>query len=155
MSFSTDVHNASLEDNWTVKPSMVLTSRFAIDRVVAPVTENYPTLESVGFPSILGTGNGTHRIPVIQMDNNATSLYNQCCTDTNFAHTLFSYSGSLSWVKGSHIIKFGGEQRIFFNNFFQPNPPTGFFHFAQSVTEQFVGGGDPTQGNSFASLLLR
>lgn len=152
--FSTDVHNASLEDNWNVRPTLVLTSRFAIDRVVAPVTEDYPKLESVGFPSILGTGNGTDRMPVIQMDNNATSLFNQCCTDTNFAHTLFSYSGSLSWVKGSHIIKFGGEQRIFFNNFFQPNPPTGFFHFAQSVTEQIVGGGDPTQGNSFASLLL-
>jgi len=91
---------------------------------------------------------------VIQMDNNATSLFNQCCTDTNFAHTLFSYSGSLSWVKGSHIIKFGGEQRIFFNNFFQPNPPTGFFHFSTGVTEQIVGGGNSDQGNSFASLLL-
>ncbi len=42
----------------------------------------------------------------------------------------------------------------FFNNFFQPNPPTGFFHFSQGVTEGVVGGGDPTQGNSFASLLL-
>ena len=48
----------------------------------------------------------------------------------------------------------GGEQRFFFNNFFQPNPPTGFFHFSTGVTEQVVGGGNPTQGNSFASLLL-
>ncbi len=152
--FSTDVHNASLEDNWNVTSATVWTNRFAIDRAVAPVTENYPTLESVGFPSILGSENGTHRIPVIQMDNNASSLFNQCCTDTQFAHTLYSYSSSLSWVKGRHVFKFGGEQRLFFNNFHQPNPPTGFFHFAQGVTEQIVGGGDASQGNSFASLLL-
>ena len=88
------------------------------------------------------------------MDNNASSLFNQCCTDTQFAHTLYSYNSLLSWVKGRHIFKFGGEQRLFFNNFHQPNPPTGFFHFAQSVTEQVVDGGDSTQGNSFASLLL-
>jgi hypothetical protein len=152
--FSTDVHNASLEDNWSLTANTVLTSRFSIDRAVAPVTEDYPTLQSVGFPDILGSQNGTSRIPVIQMDNNASSLYNQCCTDTQFAHTLYSYGSSLSWVKGRHVLKFGGEQRIFFNNFHQPNPPTGFFHFAQSVTEQIVGGGNSDQGNSFASLLL-
>ncbi len=152
--FSTDVHNASLEDNWNMTSNTVLTSRLAIDRAVAPVTENYPTLQSVGLPAILGSQNGTSRIPVIQMDNNATSLFNQCCTDTQFAHTLYSYSSSLSWVKGRHVFKFGGEQRQFFNNFHQPNPPTGFFHFAQSVTEQIVGGGNSDQGNSFASLLL-
>ena len=152
--FSTDVHNASLEDNWNLSSNAVLTSRFTIDRVVAPVTEDYPTLQSVGFPDILGTQNGTSRIPVIQMDNNASSLFNQCCTDTQFAHTLYSYGSSLAWVKGRHVFKFGGEQRIFFNNFHQPNPPTGFFHFAQSVTEQIVGGGNSDQGNSFASLLM-
>lgn len=152
--FSTDVHNASLEDNWNLTANTVLTSRFAIDRAVSPVTENYPTLQSVGLPAVLGSQNGTSRIPVIQMDNNATSLFNQCCTDTQFAHTLYSYSSSLSWVKGRHVFKFGGEQRIFFNNFHQPNPPTGFFHFSTGVTEQVVGGGDSDQGNSFASLLL-
>jgi len=152
--FSTDVHNASIENNWNLTANTVLTSRFAIDRAVAPVTEDYPTLQSVGLPAILGSQNGTSRIPVIQMDNNATSLFNQCCTDTQFAHTLYSYGSSLSWVKGRHVFKFGGEQRIFFNNFHQPNPPTGFLHFAQSVTEQIVGGGNSDQGNSFASLLL-
>jgi hypothetical protein len=152
--FTTDVHNAALEDNWNVTSNTVWTNRLAIDRAVAPVTENYPSLESVGFPSVLGQGNGVSRIPVIQMDNNATSLFNQCCTDTRFAHTLYSYSSAISWVRGQHVFKFGGEQRIFFNNFSQPNPPTGFFHFSTGITEQVVGGGNSDQGNSFASLLL-
>lgn len=152
--YTTDVHNASIEENWNMTQSTVWTNRFAVDVAKAPVTENYPTLESVGLPSILGSGNGVSRIPVIQMDNNASSLFNQCCTDTRFAHELYSYSSALSWVKGRHIFKFGGEQRLFFNNFSQPNPPTGYFHFSTGVTEQQVGLGDPIQGNSFASLLL-
>jgi hypothetical protein len=153
----TDVYNAVLEDNWSPTGNLAWTNRFAIDRAVAPVTENYPKLDTVFTApgdAILSQANGLTRMPVIQMDNNATSLFNQCCTDTGFAHTLFSYNSGLSWVHGRHILKFGGEQRIFFNNFFQPNPPTGFFHFTQGATEQVVGAGDSLQGNSFASLLL-
>lgn len=154
LAFTTDVHNAVFESNWSPKPTMVVTSRFALDRAVAPVTEDYPSLTSVGFPAVLGGSNGTSRMPVIQMDNNATSLFNQCCTDTRFAHSLYSYGSSLSWVRGRQIWKFGGEQRLFFNNFSQPNPPTGFFHFSTTVTEQAVGQGNSDQGNSFAGLLL-
>jgi len=154
---TTDVYNSVLEDTWSVKPTMIWTNRFAIDRVTSPVTENYPTAASIfdaPGDAILTSVNGLARIPVIQMDNNATSLYNQCCTDTSFAHTLFSYSSSLSWVRGKQIWKFGGEQRVFMNNFFQPNPPTGLFHFSQGETEQVVGAGNSLEGNSFASLLL-
>jgi hypothetical protein len=154
---ATDVHNAVLEYNWSPTSNLVWTNRFAIDRAVAPVTEDYPKLDTIFTApgdAILSQVNGLDRIPVIQMDNNATSLFNQCCTDTGFAHTLYSYNSSLSWVHGRHIFKFGGEQRLFFNNFFQPNPPTGFFHFTQGTTEQVVGAGDSLQGNSFASLLL-
>jgi hypothetical protein len=151
------VNNAALEDNWSPTANLVWTNRFAIDRAVAPVTENYPKLDTVFTApgdAILSQVNGLTRMPVIQMDNNATSIFNQCCTDTGFAHTLYSYSSALSWVRGRHIFKFGGEQRLFFNNFYQPNPPTGFFHFTQGATEQMIGAGNSLQGNSFASLLL-
>jgi hypothetical protein len=153
----TDVYNSVLEDNWTPTGNLAWTNRFAIDRAVAPVTENYPKLDTVFTApgdAILSQVNGLTRMPVIQMDNNATSIFNQCCTDTGFAHTLYSYNSALSWVHGRHILKFGGEQRLFFNNFYQPNPPTGFFHFTQGETEQVIGAGNSLQGNSFASLLL-
>ncbi len=156
-SSTTDVHNASLEHTFTITPNVVWTNRFALDRAVAPVTENYPNLNTVfdqPGDAILAQANHLTRFPTIQMDNNATSLFNQCCTDTGFAHTLYSYSSALSWAKGRQIWKFGGEQRLFFNNFFQPGNPTGQFHFTQGVTEQVINAGDDTQGNSFASLLL-
>jgi Carboxypeptidase regulatory-like domain len=154
---STDVHNAAIEDNWSPTPTTVWTNRFALDRAVSPVNENYPKVSTVfNAPGdqILSQANGLSRFPTIQMDNNATSLFNQCCTDTGFAHTLYSYSSSMSWVKGRQIWKFGGEQRLFYNNFSQPQNPTGFFHFTQGVTEGVVGALNPLQGNSFASLLL-
>ena len=153
----TNVQNAALEDEFSVSSNVIWTNRLAVDRAVSPVSENYPKFSTVfnqPGDAILGQANHLTRFPAIQMDNNATSLFNQCCTDTTFAHSLYSYSSSLSWAKGRQIWKFGGEQRLFFNNFFQPNTPTGFFHFTQGVTEKFIGKGDTTQGNSFASLLL-
>jgi hypothetical protein len=158
LSSITDVHNASVEDSYTFTPTVIWTSRLSLDRAVAPVTENYPKFNTVfdqPGDAILGQVNHLTRFPVIQTDNNtATSLFNQCCTDTGFAHTLYSYSSSLSWARGRQLWKFGGEQRLFFNNFFQPGNPTGFFNFTQGVTEKIIGFGDTTQGNAFASILL-
>ena len=89
----TNVHNASLEENFTISPNVVWTNRFAMDRAVAPVTEDYPKFDTVfdqPGDAVLGQANHLTRFPTIQMDNNATSLFNQCCTDTGIcAHALF------------------------------------------------------------------
>jgi len=153
---STTVHNVGIEYNWTLTPNLVWTNRFAVDRVSAPNESAFPSLQSVGFPASLANANGLDRMPSIQLDgtNNWLSMYTQCCTDTDFAHTLYSYSTSLSWVKHAHTFKFGFEQRQFFNNFWQPNYPTGNFYFPQNATGSTPITTDTTQGNSFASLLL-
>lgn len=153
---STLVHNAGLEFNWTLNPTTLWTSRFALDRVTSPGHSVGPTFSSVGLPSILGEANGLTRMPTIQMDTsgsaNQLSLFNQCCTDTSFAHTLFSYSSALSFIRGRHTLKVGFEQRQFLNNFGQPNYPTGYFYFPQNITASSPT--DPTTGDSFAALLL-
>jgi hypothetical protein len=152
---STTVHNVGMEYNWTLTPTSVWTSRFALDRVSAPVNSAFPSLGSVGFPSSLAA-NGLERMPSIQLDgtNNWLSMFTQCCTDTSFAHTLYSYSTSLTWVKHAHTIKVGFEQRQFFNNFWQPNYPTGNFYFPQFMTASNPFDFNTNNGNSFASLLL-
>jgi hypothetical protein len=155
---STSVHNVGLEYNWSLTPTILWTSRLALDRVNAPVNTSFGNLNltSVGFPSILASANGLNRMPAIVLDgtNNWISMFTQCCTDTKFAHTLYSYSSALAFVHGRHTLKTGFEQRQFFNNFWQPNYPTGYFSFPQSVTASVPGGTSPTEGNSFASLLL-
>jgi hypothetical protein len=152
--------NVSFEYTWAMSPRIVWTSRFAVDRVVQPETTNIPSLTSVGLPTVL-EANGVDRMPTIEMSGNYPwiSLYDQCCVNTNFAHTLYSYSSQLIVTKGTHLMKFGGEQRIFFNNFWQPPNPTGFFNFTDDITSQFPNSGavsasGVTQGNPFASLLF-
>ncbi|HKV76941.1 MAG TPA: TonB-dependent receptor [Candidatus Sulfotelmatobacter sp.] len=140
--YETNVQNGSGEYNWAVSPTILWTSRVSVDRVHAPGQSNhFPTLSDVGMPSILATNGLTH-VPTINVDGGMTSLFTQCCIDTHFAHTLFSYSSSLQWVKGRHSIKFGGEQRLFFNNFWQPDNPTGIFNFTRLMTSA-----DPTNSN--------
>lgn len=152
--------NGSFEYTWTINPRMIWTSRFAVDRVSQDETTNLPSLTTVGLPSIL-EANGVDRMPTIQMSGNYpwTNLYDQCCLNTTFAHTLVSYSSQLAITKGSHLMKFGGEQRIFYNNFWQPPNPTGLFNFTDDITSQIPNSGaatatGTTQGNPFASLLF-
>jgi hypothetical protein len=160
--YKTDVHNVGMEYNWAIKPTVLFSSRLSLDRVVAPgKSNNYPTLESVGFPAILA-GNGLHRMPTIAFaggdstgEGGSLSLFSQCCVDTNFAHTLWTYSSALQWVVGRHSFKFGGEQRVFLNSFWQPNNPTGIFDIQRDVTtsQPNAGLGDSGEGFSFATLL--
>ena len=153
--YPTTAQNGGLEYNWTIAPNLLWTNRFGVDRVHAPgQTNNYPTLSDVGLPSILAA-NGLDRVPSINVDGGFLSIYTQCCVDTHFAHTLYSYSSALQWVKGSHALKFGGEQRLFYNNFWQPDDPTGYFDFSRDVTtsQPNAGLGDFNQGNPFATML--
>jgi hypothetical protein len=157
--------NASLEYAWTMSPKVVWTSHFALDRVNENEKEGLPPLSTVGFPSYLAANPGVDRMPTIAMCNDSggcsqpwSDLYDQCCINTTFAHTLYSYSSQLVIVKGAHLIKIGGEQRLFFNNFFQPPNPTGLFNFTDFVTSPFPNSNtdinnNPT-GNPFASLLF-
>ena len=82
----------ALEYNWSVTPTALLTGRFSVDRVHAPgESNNYPTLSDVGLSSDLGA-NGLTRMPTIGVDDPFLSIFTQCCVDTHFAHTLYSYS---------------------------------------------------------------
>lgn len=153
--YPTTAQNGGLEYNWTVSSNILWTNRFSVDRVHAPgQTNNYPTLSDVGLPAVLAA-NGLTRVPSINVDGGFLSIYTQCCVDTHFAHTLYSYSSALQWVKGAHSLKFGGEQRLFFNNFWQPDDPTGYFDFSRDVTasQPNAGLGDFNQGNPFATIL--
>jgi Carboxypeptidase regulatory-like domain len=154
----TNSQNVGLEYTFALTPTSIWVSRFGLDRAFGPVTPvmTPSTAEAVGFPSYLAQTNGVDRMPQIMVDgtNNNLSMYNQCCTFTNFAHTLYSYSSSMSLVRGQHTIKFGFEQRQFFNNFWQPSYPTGTFYFPQSITGAFPGDNNLGDGNSFATMLL-
>jgi carboxypeptidase family protein len=168
--------NGGVEFTRTINPRIVWTSRAAIDRVHELETSNIPTISSFNaaqqanggptLPAVYQQANGLDRLPALYMSGIALAqgasttadLYDQCCINTTFAHTLYSYSSQLVVSKGSHLIKIGGEQRLFYNNFFQPPDPTGLLNFSDFVTSptpssETDANGNPT-GNPFASLLF-
>jgi carboxypeptidase family protein/TonB-dependent receptor-like protein len=152
---TTNAQNGGAEYNWAITPTTLWTSRLSVDRVHAPVqNNNYPTLSDVGLSPVLAA-NGLTRMPAIGVDGGFLPIYTQCCVDTHFAHTLLSYSSGVQWVKGRHSLKFGGEQRAFFNNFWQPDDPAGIFDFSRDVTTSApnAGLGDENQGNPYATIL--
>ncbi len=163
----TVAQNGSLEYTWTVNPRIVWTSHIGVDRVHELSIPSIPTISSFnaslpdgtqGLPPVFEQANGIDKMPTFIMQGNLpwTDLYDQCCINTTFGHTLVSYSSQLVISRGSHLIKIGGEQRIFYNNFWQPNYPTGLLTFTDDVTSptpnsDFDSFGN-TSGNPFASL---
>lgn len=167
----TVAQNGSIEYARTINPRVVWTSHFAIDRVHEVETPSIPTISSfdaslpagVKMPAIFEQANGIDRMPAIYMSSGGqtlpwTDLYDQCCANTTFAHTLYSYSSQIVISKGRHLMTIGGEQRLFYNNFFQPSDPTGTLNFTDYVTSPTPNSdtdanGNPT-GNPFASTLF-
>lgn len=149
-------YNDGINYSYMPTPNTLWVSTFGLDRISEPTHNvNYPSPTSVGLPSYL-IQNGIARMPsIIMEDSQWTSIFDQCCVDTQFAHTLLNYTSAFAWTHGQHTIKFGGQQQIFYNNFFQPNYPDGFFSFNQFVTSQSpFDTANGVQGNDFASLLL-
>jgi len=154
--YTEQVYNDGINYTHTPTANTLWTSTLGLDRVAQPTqNSNYPSPTSVGFPSYLAQG-GFSRMPSIIMEDSPwTSIFDQCCVDTQFAHTLLNYSSAFSWTKGQHTLKAGGQQQIFYNNFYQPNYPTGYFSFAQDITAQMpYNTNNQTQGNDFAGLLI-
>jgi hypothetical protein len=165
----TVAQNASLEYTRTINSRIIWTSHVGVDRVHELSLPGIPTISDFnaslpagvqGLPSVFQQANGIDKMPTFLMQGNLpwTNLYDQCCINTTFAHTLVSYSSQLVISKGAHLIKVGGEQRIFYNNFWQPNYPTGFMTFTDDTTSPTPNNdtdasGNPT-GNPFASLAM-
>jgi hypothetical protein len=154
--YTEQIYNDGINYTYAPTANTLWTSTFGLDRVSQPTqNNNYPSPTTVGFPSYLQQ-NGLSRMPsIILEDGPGISLFDQCCVDTQFAHTLLNYASSFSWTHGRHTLMFGGQQQIFYNNFFQPNYPDGYFSFAQDVTAQMpYDTNSGIEGNDFASLLI-
>src|SRR5271166_847086 len=163
----TVAQNASLEYTRTINSRTIWTSHIGVDRVHELSLPSIPSISSFnaslpagvqGLPAVYEQANGIDKMPTFLMQGSSpwTNLYDQCCINTSFAHTLVSYSSQLVISKGSHLLKIGGEQRIFYNTFWQPNYPTGFMTFTDDTTSPTPNSDTDASGNStgnpFASL---
>lgn len=155
----TDSRNIGLEHAWTLSSHLLWTNRFGVDRIHQDSKSDHVDPTQFGLPALLSQANGIVRMPSILMDDTNdiyASLNPQCCVDTTLGHTQYNYSSGLNWITGRHSFKFGGEQRIFYNNFYQPDSATGLFNFRRGSTQDDPNGGSasshPEYGFAFASL---
>src|SRR5262249_27747153 len=148
------VHDFVLEDSWTINPTTVWTLRGGVTRKYSTNSSVRTDITQFGFPPLLSEVSGVGGVfPRIDIEN-YSSMGVFGWTDTIANRTQFVYGGSLSKVIGPHNLKFGGEQRTYFANFWQPGFPGGFFQYNAAPTTENIFDPNPNQGNSIASMLL-
>ena len=157
LSFS-DTHDVAIEHHWTLSPTLLWTNRISLHRGYFPQNVQ-PTVDplSVGFPSllILNPWYEKKAFPDINFTsgNYQGLVVDACCTETLETDTQWMFDSVVTKVVRSHNIRFGGERRVFLNNFIQPGDTSGGFDFGPDITAQSVFTPLDFQGNDLASFL--
>src|SRR5215472_2965433 len=152
-------HTLTINETHTFSPTVVMTITYGGLRRF----DNFPGIKgqfpdivssfnSLGFPSYLNSGFGT--IPGIlisgystgNVGNNLGTGFFSITREGQDAHHL---TGNVSWVRGKHELKFGGEGRMRRINHTNPGWPSGAFNFDNTAT----GGASGTGGDGLASFL--
>jgi hypothetical protein len=153
-------HVLSINHTHTFSPTTVLTVAFGYVRGfdfshgVGGEFSNFDSLyASTGFPSYLN--NGFKSLPFIEFGNGYnTSIGSQPFAILREGQDSYHLGGALSWLRGKHDLKFGGEGRLHRINFVQPGWPSGDFAFNRNSTAQISSvGDDSTGGDAVASFL--
>ncbi len=160
---STNVKNIGLEYNWSLTPTTLWTNRFAVDRVVAPVHTSFKTaggqdltLRAWDSPpswEAQTVWTACQRSRWIRRTDGSRCTRSAAPTRTLRTRCIatrrpFRWSGaatrSSSALNKDYFSTISGS----------PTTRRAYFSFPESMTASVVGGTSPTEGNSFASLLL-
>lgn len=151
-------NEGAVADTWTISPKTLWTNRLNLHRFYNSFGVT-PTVSpsSVGFPKAL-TDNPWYETPNTLPDISVIGyqglVTDACCTTSLETDTQWSFSSIVDKIVGSHELRFGGERRIFLNNYFQPSDTNGGFEFNPAQTMQSNVAPNPLQGNGLASMLL-
>ena len=140
-------NNGRINYDWVIGPTMLFHMGAGISRQ-DQLLVNEET-EGAGWNETLGI-KGTHNGPFPQVIIDPWNSYGRHQRGLATISTTFLYNPSLSWTKGKHSFKFGGEVRKLQNNL-ALLPHTGRFDFNRNETSL---PGVPGTGNVLASYLL-
>ena len=138
---------ARISDNYIFTPSLVNQILFGFSRryrgeLSNGIGDNYPQkigltgVQDTTFPCVKFTGT-----PYENLLNN--------CGDSQFADNVFQLNESVSWVKGKHNMKFGGEMRFLQFNVRRLTQSSGEFDFNSQETSLNGLGGNPVASALF------
>jgi outer membrane receptor protein involved in Fe transport len=143
------------EHSWVVSATTVWTNRLAFSRALFPYSNQGQGFapSQLEFPSWMDSASDFPMFPRVEASG-YTSLGHR---DHRYnATNTFNLVSSLAQTRGSHMLKFGFDGRMFRANTRELRAPSGEFRF----NSLFSQGADPlgkassTSGNGLASLLL-
>ncbi|MGH9445655.1 MAG: TonB-dependent receptor domain-containing protein, partial [Terriglobia bacterium] len=116
---------------------------------------SFNPITALGEPAYMATS-GTPTAPTIYLDGGYTyvgpeSLGAQAWSVLHYALETHDLMFSLDKMSGHHEFKFGGEMRVYKDDFEQLGTPGGAFEFSQTGTSQTPNGG--TGGDGLATFL--
>jgi hypothetical protein len=142
---------ARVTDNYVFTPTLVNQLLFGFSRryraeVADSLGQGYPDkiglkgVQNTTFPCIKFTGS-----PYQEVLNN--------CGDSEFADNVYQVNDGVSWIKGKHNLKFGGEVRMLQFNVRRLTTASGEFDFNAHQTSS-TGNASGTGGDPVASSLF-
>ncbi len=130
---------ARISDNYIFTPSLVNQILFGFSRRFRGELSN-----SIGqdFPAKIGlTGVQPTTFPCVKFTSTPYEGLLNNCGDSQFADNVYQVNDSVSWVKGKHNMKFGGEVRMLQFNVRRLTQASGEFDFnAQETSLNGLGG---------------
>ena len=113
-------------------------------------------LETLGIPGTNGPDRLQGGYPRFAISGFSSLGNPNVSNPFSFSDNQYVAVGNLSWLKGSHWMRFGGEYTYYTINHFQPQAafgPRGGFSFTGGLTS-LRGGAAPTLYNGYADFLL-
>jgi hypothetical protein len=138
--------------DWTISPTLLNHFGLGYSRFRNP---NFSTSYNQGWEQPNGgklglTGTQYDLFPTIQFDTQGYTRFGDDIASDNYFNTT-SVLDNVTWIKGKHTIKLGGETQIHEDNFRNFGSGGGDFFYSSLETGL---PGVASSGNSFASFLL-
>jgi hypothetical protein len=162
-------HEAAVNYSHTFSPRVALTVTYGLVRgfdfqhgVQGQFSNISSLFTQLGFPAYL---NNFGTIPAIQISgyssgNAGNNIGTQTFSVLREGQDAHHLEGAVSWVRGKHELKFGGEGRLHRINFVQPGWPSGDFSFDSTATSEVASESNTTSagfpflgGDGLASFL--
>jgi len=150
----------ALNENYTLSPRLLLTVSYGWNRAwgfTQGIIGDYPGSDPrklLGLPDYMGLS-GVLIMPNINIGDsyNNSSFGGQPWNYYLNGSDTHQLQGIVSWVKGSHELKFGAEGRVHRINSANPGPTGGTFNYDFTSTSQNNYGDETSGGDAMASFL--
>jgi len=129
-------HNVALHDTHTFSPNVINEAIAAFHRRDQPGVEpqNHTTPASLGFTGIIPDDPGAAGPPFFSIGN--IILGNTYQGPQARRDNTWQYGDSVTWIKGPHTLKFGGEYRAYEQNQIFDFINNGYLAFSGTATQQ-------------------